>query len=57
MFLPLKNSLQIGILSFIAGFVFESLMYPFENNLFWRAFRSLHHAYLAINISDKGKYM
>lgn len=57
MFLPLQNSLQIGILSLIAGFVFESLIYPFENNLFWRAFRSLHHAYLAINISDKGKYM
>lgn len=57
MFLPLKNSLQIGILSFIVGFVFESLMPPFENNLFWRAFKSLHHACLAINICDKGKHM
>lgn len=57
MFLPLKKSLQIGILSLIVGFVFESLMSLFENNLFWRAFKSLHHAYLAINISDTGKHM
>lgn len=57
MFLPLKNSLQIGILSFIEDFGFESLMCPFKNNLFWRAFTSLHQAYLAINISDKRKYM
>lgn len=39
MFLPLKSSLQIGLLSFTAGFIFESLMYPFEDNFFWKAFR------------------